>query len=198
MKNIYFATVCAICFSAFTSTHAAVTLSIEGPTAPAVVGSNLNFTVSLNSSGEQTIGLDYFLQVSSSGSGFFAIADRNISGSSYSDPFFSDTIVEAPPSNVLDPSNDNDLGALKADVSTPNGAGTFFVGTYSIRIASNTPFGSYTFSTFSLPGTGYVDQNFSDNEFDQHGAFTVTVIPEPSTAAFFSFAAAAFALRRRR
>jgi hypothetical protein len=109
---------------------ATVQLSItDGDSTPtagsAPRGGTFSFTLNLISTAEQTTGLDYFLRDNTfvSGTPRFRISDRNITGSTYSDPFFADAAVEAQPSSLLNPSNDNDLGATLGQPEQPEWCG---------------------------------------------------------------------------
>jgi len=115
----------------------------------------------------------------------------------YNDPlYFTDTVVESSPSNILNPRNDNDLGGL---VTVTQGAGTKLVANYTLLVDAATPNGVYTINTTSNPGEGWLDPSSVDHPFTSHGAFTVSV-PEPTAATGLSLAMLTLAgfIRRRR
>lgn len=180
------------------SAHAAVLLGFTDedgtPTQTTVVAGN-SFAVKLNltsTGGEQTTGLDYFLQDNTftSGTPRFRISDRNVGASTYVDTFVADAVVEAQPGSLLDPSNVSDLGGSLANVNSPNGSGTFHVAAFTIAVNPSTPSGVYLISTFSSPNTGFTGPGpaFVDTPFNQHALFSVTVtaVPEPGSAAFLA------------
>lgn len=157
-------------------------------------GGQFTFTVRLVSTAETTAGIDYYLN-SSNSNPYFSILDRNTAGSAYADPlFFSDAVVEASPSNLLNPRNDNDLGG---SATTTNGVGTFLVANYTIAVAAGTPAGAYTITTTSNPNEGWIDPSFVDHPFNQHGSFTANVLPEPANLAVLGLALVGVIRRRR-
>ena len=158
-------------------------------------GSSFNFTVRLVSTSEQVVGLDYYL-ASSDASGLISIADRNTAGGSFNDPlFFSDTTVEASPSNLLNPRNDHDLGGL---ATSPLNAGTYLVSNFTMNVAPTAANGFYTIqTTVAQPQEGWIDPNSNEHPFDAHGTFTVFV-PEPTGLALLALAAPVVVRRRRR
>ena len=147
--------------------------------------------VTTNSTTDDHTGLDYYLTMLGSGSGLFSIQDRNIGASLYNDMVAEDPVVEALPSALLDPRNDNDLGAAIANSTSPTEgvgtytAGTFLVAIFTIKVDPTTPLGTYSLQTTSDPGTGWVGRHdatplpFPDNEFAQHANYTI-VVPEPT------------------
>src|SRR5437764_439708 len=71
-------------------------------------------------------------------------------------------------------------------------AGVYTLATYTIFIDATTAAGTYTLSTTSLTGSGWVGAapTFSDNAFNSQGSFALTVtngvgtvVPEPTGAA---------------
>jgi hypothetical protein len=157
-------------------------------------GGTFSFTVRLVSTAEQTTGLDYYL-TSSDATGLFTLIDRNTAGGAFNDPlFFTDSTVEASPSNIFNPRNDHDLGGLAT--GTLN-AGTYLVANYLIGVSASAPVGTYTFqTTVANANEGWIDPSSNEHPFNAHGTFSVFV-PEPS-----GFAVAALGLgcliRRRR
>jgi hypothetical protein len=172
----------------------AITDNDATPTSKVVgAGQTFSFTVNLVSTAEQTDGVDYYL-TTPNGSGFFSITDRNTAGGMYNDPlYFTDTVVESSPSNILNPRNDNDLGGL---ATTTQGTGTKLVANYTLLVDAATPNGIYTINTTSNPGEGWLDSSSVDHPFTSHGAFTVSV-PEPAGLALAMLAAAGLIHRRR-
>jgi hypothetical protein len=179
---------------------ATVSLTIsdnDATPASAVVGpgQTFKFTVNLVSTAEQTAGLDYYL-TTPNGSGLISIVDRNTTGSTYVDPLFADdATVESPPSNILDPRNDHDLGALATGT---NGAGTFLVAEFTMMVSASAPNGLYTIQTTTAqPSEGWIDPDSGEHPFTSHGLFTISV-PEPASAAVAGILAAGAVIRRRR
>ncbi len=148
-----------------------------------VPGGTITLTLNLVSTAEQTIGLDYFLEVSAStpgGSGFFTLTNRSLAGSTYNDPYFDNATVTMTPGSILNPRNDSDLGALVSDFNNPNGAGTFFVANLTLSLSASLPPGTYRINTFSVPGTGYVTPSFTESDFNSQASFDILVVPEPA------------------
>ena len=134
---------------------------------------------------EQITGADYYLSVSGAGAGKFRITGRDTTGSAFSDLIKANNgdnganpgVLDAAFS-VLNPRNALDLGASVTNVGAPNpGNSTHLLAFYTISVPSNTPTGTYTLSTLSEPGTGWVGAAplFNEAAFSQHGSFTVTV-----------------------
>jgi hypothetical protein len=133
---------------------------------------------------DRTAAIDYYLTMLGGGSGLFQITDRNLTppaatAATFATPYYSDAEVEALPSALLDPQNNEDLGARVNDPSQPNGAGTFFVAFYTIKVSAATPLGTYSLQTISDDATGWGDSNFEDHEFSQHANYTI-LVPEPT------------------
>ena len=163
--------------------------------AVAGAGQTFSFTVNLVSTAEQTTGLDYYL-TTPDGAGLFSIVDRNTAGSTFVDPlFFNDTIVEASPSNILNPRNGNDLGALAT--ATTN-ASTHLVANFTMLVSAAAPNGIYTIQTTTAqPTEGWIDPSSGEHAFNSHGTFSVSV-PEPGAGAAAALVALAAVIRRRR
>jgi hypothetical protein len=166
------------------------------------------FSVFLTSSGEQTLGLDYFLGDKGllgvpSPVARFDIVDRTITGTPFTDPLNDDGKVEGSamsdetePTSVddqLDPKNFWDLGAT-TNAGQPTNAGSFKVADYTLRYIGNTN-GQFIIETVDAT---YAAPDFSDPGFTTQGSITVNVIPEPGTLALAGIAGAALVLRRRR
>ena len=145
----------------------------------------------------QSIGITYFLQMlDAAGLGQFEISAWNNDGS----PF----IRELPgvvgfPQGVLDPVNDFDLGGAIPDVNNPLPAGSYFVATLTLIPTS----GAYTPGVYHihLDSRGIVvDNNFNEHAITSN-TVTITVVPEPATAALAVMAGVmlfAFGWRARR
>jgi MYXO-CTERM domain-containing protein len=158
-------------------------------------GQTFNFTVNLVSTAEQTTGLDYYL-TTPNGDGFFSIVDRNTAGSTFVDPlFFNDATVEGAPSNLLNPRNDHDLGALAT--ATTN-AGTHLVANFTMLVSAAAPNGIYTIQTTTAqPTEGWIDPSSGEHPFNSHGTFSISV-PEPGAGAAAALVALGALVRRRR
>lgn len=200
-----------------TAARATVSMSLsDGDATPTSVivfpGSTFSVTATLVASTERLTGIDYYLQTSGAAAGKFRITGRNIGSSAFSDVIKPDTgdngsnpgITDTNYS-LLNPRNSLDLGASIANVATPLNPGTYALATYTISVPAGTPAGTYTLTTMSDPGTGWVagPPLFLENAFNSHGTFSVTVqattpVPEPSTGLMLVGLATAGLLRRRR
>jgi hypothetical protein len=203
-------------FAAAPPARAAVSLALSDgdstPTSRTVIpGSTFTITASLISTSEPVTGVDYYLQTSGAASGKLAIFDRNVGTSPFSDLIKADTGdnganpgVEDASVRLLSPRNGLDLGASIANVSSPLGAGTYALASYTINVPGTLVPGTYTISTTSDPGTGWVGGAplFNEASFSQQGTFTITVnapttpVPEPAMGGLV--AAAGLLLTRRR
>ena len=174
-------------------------------------GSTFTITANLVSTGEQVTGVDYYLQASGPASGKLRITDRAVGASPFSDLIKSDIGdnganpgVEDANYSLLNPRNGLDLGASVANVSLPVGAGTYPLASYTISIPGTLLPGTYTISTTSDAGTGWVGAAplFNESSFNQQGSFTITInaptnpVPEPATG--LAIAAVGGLLMRRR
>jgi hypothetical protein len=127
----------------------------------------------------QSTGITYFLQMlDSAGLGQFEISVWNNDGSPFIRPF---PPVVGNPHGILDPINDFDLGAVIANPNQPLPAGAYFVATLTLIPTS----GAYTPGVYHI----HLDSRsiVADNNFNDHAitsnTFTITVVPEPATAA---------------
>ncbi len=188
-------------FLAHSTVNAALSVSIADtigdPVAVTLLpGESFTFTLSLLSSLESTVGLSYRFEAPGTGSRQFRITARDVSASSYTDLVTSDAIALQPGAALLDPANDDNLGALLADVGTPTGYGIFNVALLTFTTLPGIPEGVYTISTTG--NSVATDGNFNDVPLAPV-SYTVTIVPEPGSAllglAGFSVVAA---LRRRR
>ena len=193
---------------------AAVSLSItdtSGPSPtsetvnPGTTGTAVSFILNLvTTANEQTTAANYFMRVGSqqvdlTNTQFFRIAGRDLTGTVY--PLVYNQDVVTPPASLLNPENDQDLGGSVANQNAPTPAvsGTYRVASYSIAVAASTPQGTYTLTTFSLPGFGYAGPgpNFDDFSFAQHATYQIVVVPEPAGLGLAGLAAVGLLARRR-
>ncbi len=141
-------------------------------------GDLFNVTLTLVSQGAASIGLSYFLQVlEGGGNGLFRITARNLSGSSFSDATTDDSIALQSADALLDPRNNSNLGATVVDPNSPNGAGSFFIASFTLQALAGIAPGVYTLSTADVVVT---DSAFGDNPVGD-ASYGVTIVPEPST-----------------
>jgi hypothetical protein len=180
-----------------------------------VAGQTFTVTARLvsTSAGEKITGVDYYLNVSGAAAGKFRITDRNTTGSTFSDLIKANNGDNGANPGVLDaafstlnPRNALDLGAGVANVNVPAaGNATYMLAFFTISIPSNTTPGTYTLSTTSEPGTGWVSgaPTFTEAAFAQQGSYTVTVnaagaVPEPATTGLVALGGLVVMARRRR
>jgi hypothetical protein len=183
--------------------------------ATVVAGQNFTVTARLvsTSAGEQITGVDYYLNVSGAAAGKFRLVDRNTSGSTFSDlikansgdnganPGVLDTAF-----SVLNPRNALDLGASIANVNAPApGNNSYFLAFLTLSIPANMTPGTYTLTTTSEPGTGWVAGAplFTESAFSQQGSFVVVVnasgsVPEPVSLGFVGLGGVMMLARRKR
>jgi hypothetical protein len=199
--------------------RAAVTLifddgdALPGNSLPIAPGGTFQVSVFLNSTQEETTGLNYFLSAPGAGSNHFQITARDTTGTLYSDLTNPDnsttTGVLTPARARLDPQNNDDLGGglQTAQINNPPGVGRFLVAKYTIQVLPGTNLGNYSILTTSDAGKGWVGSNndpsgipFSDHPFTNQGgtAYTVTVTPEPAALGLLSMAVLVLGARRRR
>jgi MYXO-CTERM domain-containing protein len=188
--------------------QAAVNLSLTGSGGATSVtvphGGSFSVTLNLTSTAESLTGVDYYFSISSGASGLVRLTGRDLTGSPISDPNLVNTGDNASSPGVLDanfsllnPTNSLDLGATLTNVgvalpaNTGGNPASYLLGTYTFSVDPNTPAGSYTLSTTSLPGSGVVTQapNFTEQSFSQQGSFIIVVsplvgtgVPEPTGA----------------
>jgi hypothetical protein len=145
-------------------------------------GATFQLTLNISSS-EATTGLDYYLTTPDGfvgGLPYFtlnATTGRDITGSSYSDTYFTNTQVQTAPANTLNPQSDLDLGGTINNVNNANVPGTYLVAKYTFVVNAATPFGTYTIQTTSNPGTGWIGAapNFDENPFNHHASYSITI-----------------------
>ena len=185
--------------------HAAVLISLTDNDGSPSVGSGdagqpFSINVRLQSTLEQTTGLTYFLQDLSAGIGnaHFQIIGRNVTGSPYSDVTTNDVIVTTAPSALLDPSNDNDLGAGLANINVPLGIGSYFVATITLLVLPTTPNGNYMISLTSNSLASGPGPNFDEITITPFSYTVVTPsVPEPAAASLLVLGGLFFGTRTR-
>jgi hypothetical protein len=178
-------------------------------TSATVQGSGLinpgeSFTVSLaldNSSGANLVGVTYFVSlVNPSGTGEFSLTGRDLAGSPFTDLSTSDAVALSAPSNLLDPINNSDLGALDSTL-VGVGNGTWVIADLTITSEGGVTPGSYTFQLFG-DDAGTIPVQVADTSFASLDAgspsFSITVVPEPSTPALVLLAAGLLAGLKRK
>lgn len=192
-------------FGAASQARAAVSLVLtDNDATPDAVTLNAgqSYTVTLNvtSTSEKLTGVDYYFQLSGAAAGMMSITQRNISASQFSDPLLLDSSVTGPIQGAAQ--STTDLGATVNNVSNALTAGTYLLAQYTIAVDPSLAPGTYTLSTWALPGSGAVMEapTFNEKAFDGQAAFTVTVAPtvatpEPTAVALLGFGGL---LRRRR
>jgi PEP-CTERM putative exosortase interaction domain len=182
--------ICLALVVPFALANGAVNLLINGlpaATANATAGGTFNVQLTLQiTAGEQVTGLDYYFQELSA-AGFF-IVSRDITGSAFSDAYFTNAQVassadnQAPggADNALNPRNDFDLGAVTNPVGT---TGSGLIANFVIGVGAGVAPGTYTISTASNANTGWVGAGptFTDHAFDNQASIVITVVPEPAT-----------------
>jgi hypothetical protein len=201
------------------TSRAAVTIifddgdALPGNSLPIAPGSTFQVSVFLNSTQEETTGVNYYLTAPGAASTHFQITARDTTGTLYSDLTNPDnsttTGVLRPTHAILNPQNDDDLGGglQIAQINTPPGVGKWLIAKYTIQVLPGTNAGNYSILTASDANKGWVGSNndpsgipFSDHPFTNQGgtAYTVTVTPEPGTLALLAVGAIAAGARRRR
>lgn len=134
---------------------------------------DLNIDVSFTSTG-----ITYFYMTGNNGSGLFALTSRIVTGSPYPDLTTADSTVFSGGNPLLDPVNNNDLGATDNQGET-DPPGMYFIST--ITFSSTAPVGTYTIFLDPSFGRGIVsDDQFNDHPLDGN-TITVNVVPEPAT-----------------
>lgn len=194
-------------FSIVQPAQGAVTLSLaDAVGVPNSVAVNLNdpasrfftFTLTLNATIESTTGLTYFLETPDfGGNGQFRIVSRDTTGSSFGDPTTPSGTVSSSVNGLLDPRNNNDLGATVTDViGAPNPPGTYFVAEYILEALPTISPGTYTIETVLQSATG-AGPNFDELSVAT-ATYTVNVVPEPGAACLFALGAGLIGWARRR
>jgi hypothetical protein len=120
------------------------------------------------------IAITYFLQ-SNDGSGFFSLTGQNIVGSPFQNNLPPGAFM--PPGGDLNPVNDFDLGGSSSNPVPP---GSIFISTMSLSYSAALAPGVYHIfldSRAIVADTDFADHAVTANQF------TVTIVPEPATAA---------------
>lgn len=142
---------------------------------------NATFTLTLNiSSSEATTGVDYYLTTPDgfvTPTAYFTLTQRDITSSPYSDTYFSNTQIATAPANALNPQNDLDLGATLNNVNNENVPGTYLLAKYTFLVNNATPLGTYTISTASNPGSGWIGAapDFIESPFNHHASYSIKI-----------------------
>ncbi len=174
-------------------------------------GSTFTVGVYLNSTGEETTGLNYYLTAPGAGSGHFKITNRVLTGSAFEASNTDNTVVLNATNSLLSPTSGVQLGGGLSDAQAAAkffyGTGTFLSAIYTIQVLPGTLGGDYQIKTVSDANSGWSgSQNdtpipFNDHPFANQGvnAYTVSVTPEPGMVGLLLMgAAAAMGTRRRR
>jgi hypothetical protein len=156
-------------------------------------GDTFSVNVNLATTTEQVSGFSYLFSVSIAGSGSFSLTSRDITGAPYSvgDLTNTNAVVLSAPNALFDPTTNSDLGAT---IVTPIAAGSNFIAQFAIASTIGVAPGTYTisFNTASV-----FDENVNEIPLTT-GSYTVTVIPEPTTALLLAGSLTAMMLLRRR
>lgn len=184
--------VCLALVVPFATANSAVNLAFA-EASPINVAAGGQFTLTLNiavTGTEHVVGVDYYLQELSAAG--FTILARNITGSAFTQPYFSDSQVTsssdaaapAGADNALNTRNDYDLGGNTTNANQTTGSGLVAVFTIGVPVGAS---GQYTISTTSNPGTGWVspanEAPPTDHAFDNQASILINVspVPEPAT-----------------
>lgn len=149
--------------------------------------------------GETSSAVDYLLaQITGPGTNVFSITGRDLTISDYPDPSFLDSDVTssadnhspAGPDNLLNPQNDLDLGATKADTSTDYAGGTHYIATLLLAVDPNAAAGLYNIQT-TFTTYGATDH---DDVAATPASININVVPEPATCALLTLGLSALAV----
>lgn len=203
-KTVILAVICAITIgSAFGQRKQpnAQSLTFNGP-AVWNPGTTVSLDTFLTFSPYQSVGLSLWLEVPTAIAPFLTITSETYSPTAWTDPNqsgantgFGGTSGARAGYNI----ENRDLGATSQTDPNDNhfleirNAGTYQINTLMFAIAAGAPAGTYVlFSSSNSPRisevTSYPD--FNDNNIIPPGAFTFTIVPEPSTLALLGFAIA--------
>jgi hypothetical protein len=153
-------------------------------------GSSFTFdiTLAVANSGTDPVpnlsSLSYWFETSAVNNSYFTITNRNLTGSSLSDP---QTSSPAYPVAIVKGGDVSDLGATAPTNTVLASNASYFVATLTIQIAPNTPAGTYVISTtdFNSNTDHSKTSTAGDSSFTRHNiaaaSYTITVVPEPAT-----------------
>lgn len=151
-------------------------------------GSSFTFdiTLAVTSTGTDPVpnvtGFSLWFETAAVNNSFFTITSRTL-GPTFPDPQGSPGANEA----IVKGGNATDLGATLAPSQTVPSDTSYLLESLTIKIASNTPAGTYTiFTTTNSSNTDHSKTTaVGDGSFVRHEpvstAYTITVVPEPAT-----------------
>ena len=158
---------------------------------------SINLTFTPGGSVQNLDGLSYwFQQQNPSAPFFFAITNRDVTGSQFTD-------LQTPGltyPQTLSPSNAKDLGGFLPGNAPALGAGTYFIANLTISIDPSALPGVYLIENTTTGGKTSVITDDQGHTFPiSQAIYTITIIPEPSSLALCAtgFALFAWVVRRR-
>ena len=117
-----------------------------------------------------------FMQTGANGSGLFSATARNIAGSPYNDLITPDSVAFTPANGLLDPVNNNDLGAVITNPNMPIPPGQYFVARLTFSINPDIPLGTYT---IFLDNRGIVGDEFLNDHPLVANTVTINIVGTP-------------------
>ena len=195
---------CTLCGISSSSAQTASFTFNDGNGAPnsgiSHAGQSFSFDLFLNftpgGSVPNLAGVSYWLQQNSGGPFNFAITNRNMSGSLFTD---AQTPGLTYP-QALSPTNVSDLGAALASGATSLGAGSYFIARITVSISNTAAAGVYSLgTTFAGPRTSFISDDQGRTFAIAPGTYQVIVAPDTgSTVLLLGVSAVALmALARR-
>ena len=168
-------------------------------------GDSFSFRLDLTTTTESSVSISYLISTSGLGNSKFSITNRDIATSQFSDTYFtlsqvtstSDTVIPSGNDNLLNTSNDRDLGATINNPVIPLAPGNYFVSNIALLSDVTTVPGTYQ---IFLSGASIGDDSFNDIGLSSN-IYSVVVVPEPSTYAFIMMGILLFgcaSLKRKR